>query len=217
MDEVEEELRAERAKRLAQRFGGLALGVVLLALAGLAGWEGWRWYERREAAAAAEAYLTAMREASAEGADLNGAAQRFAEAGRGAPPGYRALAGLRAAALLAETGQREAALATWNTLANDAAVAPLYRDLATVLWGLHALDSADPGQVVTRLTPLAAPGAPWRASAREALVVIAVRGGQAAEARRHLDALLADEATPPALRERAGRLRQGLEGRGIEG
>jgi hypothetical protein len=212
VDEVDEELRAERAKRLAQRFGGVAVGVALFVLAGVAGWEGWRWYERREAAAAAETYLTAMREASAEGADLNGAAQRFAEAGRGAPPGYRALAGLRAAALLAETGQREAALNAWNALAGDNAIAPLYRDLATVLWGLHAADSADPGQVVMRVTPLAAPGAPWRATAREVLFVLAVRGGQVAEARRQLDALLADEATPPALRERAGRLRQGLDG-----
>jgi hypothetical protein len=211
-DEVDAELRAERAKRLARRFGGLAAGLALLGLAGVAGWEGWRWYERREAAAAAEAYLAAMREAAAEGADLSAAAQRFAEAGRGAPPGYRALAGLRAAALLAETGQREAALAAWNALASDSAIPPLYRDLATLLWGLHALDSADPGQVATRIAPLAAPGAPWRASAREVLVVLALRGGQAAEARLHIDALLADEGTPPALRERAGRLRQGLDG-----
>jgi hypothetical protein len=210
VDVVDVELRAERAKRLAKRYGGLLAGVLLLAVAGVAGFEGWRWYEARQARAAADTFLAAMREAAAEGADLNGAATRFAAVGQEAPAGYRVLARLRAAALFAETGQRDAALRAYESVASDTGAAPLYRDLATVLWGLHALDGGDPALIAARLTPLAAPDAPWRASAREVLVIVAVRRGEAPEARRHLEALLADEATPPALRERAGRLIQGL-------
>ncbi|MCX8134799.1 MAG: hypothetical protein N3D18_12650 [Roseococcus sp.] len=210
IDEVEEDLRAERAKRLAQRFGGLALAAVLLLLAGVGGWQGWRWWEGRKAAAAAGAFLAAAQEAAAEGADLAAAAERFAAIAREAPAGYRMLARLRAAALLAETGQKEAALAAWQALATDSAVAPLYRDLATLLWGLHALDSDDPAQIAARLAPLAAPGAPWRASAREVLALAALRRNDAAEARRQFDALLADAATPQGVRERATRLLQGL-------
>jgi hypothetical protein len=210
IDEVEEELRAERAKRLGQRFGGIAFAVALVALAGVGGWEGWKWWEGRKATAAAETYLAASQAAEAEGADLRAVAERFAAVGRDAPAGYRTLARLRAAALLAETGQGEAALAAWEAIAADSAADPLYRDLALLMWGLHALDSADPGQLAARIAPLAAAGAPWRASAREVLALAAIRRNDAAEARRQFDALLADAATPQGVRERATRLLQGL-------
>jgi len=210
VDEVDEELRAERAKRLALRYGGMLAGLLLLVLAGVAGWQGWRWYENRQSAQAAERFLTVAREAASEGADMRSAAERFAAIAADAPGGYRILAGLRAAALQAETGQRDAALATWNALAADGAVDPLYRDLATLLWGLHALDTADPGEITARLTPLAAAGAPWRASAREVLALAALRAGRTAEARTQLQALLAEPGTTPGIRERANRLLQGM-------
>ena len=210
IDEVDEELRAERAKKLAQRYGGLATAVLLLAIAGVAGWEGWRWYERREAAQAGQAFLAATRDAAAEGADLRASADRFASLAQGAPAGYRTLARLRAAALLAETGQLDAALAAWEAISRDSEADPLYRDLATVLWGLHALDRGDAAQIEARMTPLAVPGAPWRASAQEVLALAALKRGNTEQARRALQAVLADATTPQGLRERASRLLQGL-------
>lgn len=210
IDEVEEELRAERAKKLGQRFGGIAFGVALTVLAGVGGWEGWKWWEGRKAAAAAESYLSAAQAAVAEGADLRGAAERFAAIGRDAPAGYRTLARLRAAALLAETGQTEAALAAWDAISADGQVDSLYRDLATLLWGLHGIDTIDPARIAARLSPLAGPNGAWRASAREVLALAALKRNDAAEARRQLDALLADTATPEGVRDRATRLLQGL-------
>jgi hypothetical protein len=176
----------------------------------VAGWQGWRWYEARQGGQAAERFMTVAREAASEGADMRAAAERFAAIAAEAPPGYRTLARLRAAALLAETGQNEQALAAYNTLAADTTVDSLYRDLATVLWGLHAVDIGDPGQITARLTPLAGNEAPWRATAREVLALVALRAGRAAEARGHLQALLNDRATPPGIRERANRLLQGM-------
>jgi hypothetical protein len=210
IDEVDEELRAERAKKLAQRYGGLATGALLLAIAGVGGWEGWRWYERREAAQAGQAFLAATRDAAAEGADLRASAERFSGLVQNAPAGYRTLARLRAAALLAETGQLDAALAAWEALSRDTETDPLYRDLATVLWGLHALDQGDAALIEARMGPLAVPGAPWRASAQEVLALAALKRGNTEQARRALQAVLADATTPQGLRERAGRLLQGL-------
>ena len=210
IDEVDEELRAERAKKLAQRYGGLATGALLLAIAGVGGWEGWRWYERRQAAQASESFLAASRDAAAEGADLRASAERFAGIAQGAPAGYRTLGRLRAAALLAETGQLDAALAAWEALARDAETDQLYRDLATVLWGLHALDQGDAAMIEARMGPLATADAPWRASAQEVLALAALKRGNTGGARRALQAVLADATTPQALRERAGRLLQGL-------
>lgn len=210
VDEVDEELRAERAQRLAQRYGGVLTALALLIVAGVAGWEGWRWYEGREAQKAATTFLAAAEAASAEGANPAEAAARFAGVAQDAPAGYRTLARLRAAALLAEGGDTVAALAAWDALARDTGADPLYRDLATVMWGLHSVDSGDAGAVEARVAPLAGDNAPWRNSAREVLALLAIKRGQPDAARRSLEAVLADAAAPQGLRERAGRLLQGL-------
>ena len=209
-DEVEEDLRAERARKLAQRWGGVAFGVALLVLAATGAWQVWRWNESRGAVAAAETYLNLHRAAEREGADLAAAANGFVNLAREAPTGYRTLARLRAAALKAETGELPAALELWNAVANDGSAPQLYRDLATLLGVAHAVDSGDPAQLAARIAPLTAEGNPWRASARETQALIAMRRGEKEEARRILEALVADASAPQGLRERAQRVAAGL-------
>lgn len=209
-DEVEEDLRAERTRKLAQRWGGLALGVVLLAVGATGGWQAWQWQQTRQAAAAAETYLTLHRATEREGADLANAGHGFAALGREAPEGYRILARLRAAALKAETGDLPGAITLWTEVAADQRADAIYRDLATLLSVTHALDSGDPAQLAARLAPLLADGNPWRASAREAQALLAIRRGAPEEARRILESLVADTAAPPGVRERAQRVAAGL-------
>ena len=77
-DEVQEDLRAERAKRLFNRYAGLLAGAALLVVGAVAGSQGWRWWQERGAMAAAEGYLAAARSASEQGTDAAAAAGRFA-------------------------------------------------------------------------------------------------------------------------------------------
>jgi len=209
-DEVEEDLRAERARKLAQKWGGVGLGVALLALAASGGWQAWRWNEHRQAAAAADTYLTLHRSTEREGADLATAGNGFAALSRESPAGYRTLARLRAAALKAETGDQAGAQALWNALSADSEADRLYRDLATLMAVTHALDSGDPAQLAARIAPLTAAGNPWRASAQEAQALIAMRRGANDEAKRIMEALAADPTAPQGMRERAQRVAAGL-------
>lgn len=217
-DEVQEELRAERARQLGLRYGGMLAGVALLVLVGLGGWQGWRWYEQRQASQAATSFLEAHRAAEAQGADLKAVGNRFAALAAESPAGYRVLSLLRAAALKAETGDRAAALAMWDQVASDSAAPQLYRDLASLMWALHGMDSQDPALLAARLEPLAQAGSqaggqmgsPWRASARELRALLAIRRGETAEAKRDLEALAADVNAPRGLRDRASRLAAGL-------
>jgi len=209
-DEVEEDLRAERARRLARRWGGVALVLALLAVAGTGGWQGWRWWQVREAATAATTYITLHRGAERPDADLAAAATGFAALGRESPTGYQTLARLRAAALKAETGDAAGANALWDQVAKDASADRLYRDLATLLAVSHGVDAGDPVALGARIAPLTTADNPWRASAREVQALLALRRGAGDEARRLLEALAADGATPPGLRERAQRLAAGL-------
>jgi hypothetical protein len=217
-DEVEEDLRAERARRMLARYGGVVVGLALLVVLGVAGMQGWRWWEARESAATAERYLAAANAAEIpttepaadRAAALKAAAERFAAVAAEAPAGYRTLARLRGAALDAEAGAPEAALALWDQAARDSAGDPLYRDLATLMWTMHAIDSGDPAAIEARLAPLA--DGPWRASAEEIRALAELKRGETEAAKRRLTALAGDPQAPQGVRERATRLLAGLGG-----
>jgi hypothetical protein len=212
-DEVQEDLRAERAKRLLNRYGGLLTGAALLAVLAVAGVQGWRWWQDRAALAAAEGYLAAARAASEPGTDAAAAAGRFAAVAADAPSGYRVLARLRAAALRAEAGERDAALAEWDAITRDGGVEAAYRDLAAVLWGMHALEKDDTAAAVeARMAPLAEGNGPYRASAAEVRALAALKRGERDVARRGFQALANDGGAPPGVRERAGRVLSGMGG-----
>ena len=119
---------------------------------------------------------------------------------------------MRAAALKSGAGETEAALALWDQVAKDSGTEPLYRDLATLLWGLHALGTVDAAQIESRLAPLAVAANPWHASAQEVRALAALARGDAAAARRGLEQLANDVTAPQGVRDRAGRLLAGLGG-----
>ncbi len=215
-DEVEEDLRAERMRRLLTRYAGVFLSLVLLAVGGVAGWQGWRWYNARQDRTAAQTYVTAMLDAEATGPKADAAHGRalaaFDTLARTAPSGYRSLARLHAAALQADDGHAAQALALWDQVAADPDADPLLRGLASLLWASRQLDSGDPGRLAARLRPLAMPGGAWRSLAEEDLALLDLRQHREAEAKRRLSALAKDQSAPEGLRQRASALLAELNG-----
>jgi hypothetical protein len=211
-DEINEELRADRAQQFLRRYGTWIAAAMLLVVLAVAGLQGWRWWQERQAMQAAEAFLATAAAAAAPGADAKADAERFVTLANQAPPGYRTLARLRAAALRAGSGDTAGALALWDELAKDGGAEPLYRDLANLLWGLHGLGTTEPAQIEQRLAPLAVAGNPWHASAQEVRALAALQRGDVAAARQGLQSLANDLTAPQGTRERAGRLLAGLGG-----
>ena len=210
-DEVEEELRAERAHLLLKRYGGVILAAAVAIVGIAAGWQGWRWYELRQDRAAAVQFLTAMTLADATVAGSSEASRAagtaaFAQLAAKAPQGYAVLAKLREAALKADAGDLQGAAALWDQVAGDSSVDPLLRDLATLLWAQHAIDMADPSMLEARLRALAMPDNPWRALAEEQLALLDLRQGKADQAKAALRHLAADAAAPSGVRGRASAL-----------
>ncbi len=212
-DEVNDDLRAERARRFALRYGWLAALLALALVAGVGAWQAWRWHAARQANEVASAYLGAMREANgpavAEGQATPSRTAAMAEFDRlaaTAPEGYRSVARLRSAALHASTGDLPGALAMWDKLSSDTAADPLLRDLANLLWVQHQVDAGDPAAVEGRLQPLVAPGNPWRPLALENQALLAIRTGRTDAARDTLRGLAADPTAPDGVRGRANGL-----------
>lgn len=212
-DEVDEELRAERAKKLLQRYGGLIIGAAVVVVASVAGFQAWRWYEARERARVAAIYINAMHQADAQASGEHQAALTgFARVGAQGMPGYTTLARLRAAALKADTGDLPGALRLWDDVANDSSADPLLRGLANLEWAMHQIDTGDPAQVAARLKPLTDPNNPWHTLAEEQQALLDLRLGNTVAAHDTLKKLANDVTAPQGVRGRAGGLLAKLGG-----
>lgn len=211
-DEVSEDLRADRARALLKRYGGLLIVAAALVIVGVAGWQAWRWRGQQQSSQVATAFLDAMRKSAAppaaDGAtpSRTQAAADFAALAATAPEGYRTLARLREAALRATAGDLPAALTLWDKISADTQADPLLRGLADLLWVQHQVDAGDPAAVEGRLAPLIANGSAWRPLALESQAWLAIRTGQRAKARDILKGLQADTLAPDGVRARAGGL-----------
>ena len=213
-DEVDEDLRAERAQKLLKRYGGAILAGCLAIVAAAGGWQMWRWQQARQDMAAASAYVTGMMGAdvaASNPAASSVAATAFESLTVSAPDGYKTLARLRAASLRADAGDLQGATSLWDLVAGDTSADTLLRDLASLLWASRQLDQGDPALLEARLRPLAAPGNAWRSLAAEQLALLDLRQGKIEPAKAALLKLADDPTAQGGVRARAsalaGRLR----------
>ena len=197
--EVDEEVRRERLKKLWDRYSIYIVALAVLIIAGVGGWRGYDYLQGRKAAEAGAAFEAAL--ALAEAGKHQEAADAFAKVGKDGTPGYRTLARLREAAELAVTDAK-AAVAAFDAVAADGAVAQTLRDVASVRAGFLLLDTAAYEEMRNRLEPLTAANRPFRHSARELLALSAWRAEDMATARRWSDMILNDGETPASIRAR---------------
>ncbi len=213
-DEVREDLRAERAERLARKYGWVAALAAVLVVAGAAGWEYKQYRQAQQDQAVATRYLAIMSKIAQGPAILKDA--RLAQVGplkdlaATAPEGYKTLARLRAAGLLADSGDLPGAMSLYYDVATDNAADKLLRDLSLLLLSGWEVDTADPAVLTPRILPLAQPGNPWAPLAQELLAMLDLRQGKIDNARSKLKALAADVLAPAGVRARANALLLGL-------
>ena len=214
-DEVDEELRADRAQALLKRYGGVLIGLAVAVVVATGGWQGWRWWQAKQAREAGEAYMAVLYEAEAltpQSSPANRAeiAAKLEKTAAEAPAGYSALARLRAAGLRAQAGDQKGAAALAEIVAADGSVDQVLRDYATLLvvqYGIDSTDAATQGATLqARLQPLLNPANPWHGLAREAQAMLALRQGQTEQARQALQELVKDVTAPEGARARASAL-----------
>src|SRR3954454_16487974 len=211
-DEVEEDLRAERAEKLLKKYGWLIVVAIIVVVGGTAGWQIWGRMQAQQDALVASRFITAETAIDQAKPGKPAASQIDALdqlAARG-PAGYKTLARLHAAELKANAGDLAGAVALWDQVAADASADTLLRDLASLTATMRQLDHGDPAQLQARLEPLAVPDNPWSALAREQLAMLDLRQGKTDDAKTKLKALSNDFEAPAGVRARAAALLAGL-------
>ena len=198
IDEVTEEVRRDRLFGILRRYGWIAL-VLVVVLVGVAAWIEWQRHQDRVSAEAfGDEVVAALDKDTPE-------ARREALTGIEATGTRRALLAMLAADTL-EGGEAQAAtLERLEALASDGETPPLYRDLASLKAAMLMQDNAEPAEVIARLEPLTAPGAPYRLLALEQIAVAHVRADESDEAIETLRRIISDGA---ATRDLQGRVRQ---------
>lgn len=187
--EVEDELRSDKLKAFWRRFAPFIIGGAVLIVLLVAANEVWKWYRSSTAAGASDQYYAAVD--MAQSGDVAGAQAAFAELESSGPGGYAILARFQEAALLAEQGETDAALAAYDALAASLDQRRL-RELAYILGGYLAVDHLDVGAVEQRVGGLTGDDSAMRNSAREALGLAHYKAGNIEEARANFEAMAAD-------------------------
>ncbi|MCY3980211.1 MAG: tetratricopeptide repeat protein [Alphaproteobacteria bacterium] len=198
--EVDEEVRAERARALWRKYGVLVVGAAVLAVLAVGGFQLWK---HMQAEAAAEASLRLEEAVALAGRDepADAAAAFAALAAEGGGAGL--LARFGEAATLARQGDAGAALAGYAALAADEDAAPVYRDLARLFQGMTELDAGRPEAAITVLESLSGP---LRYSAAETVAAARAALGETTAAVAGFKALADDPDAPAGVRRRASEM-----------
>lgn len=199
-EQVEEELRSDRYKRLARTWLPVAGGALLIALILALAWWGWDSLQTSKADKASVAFdrgLESLQANNPVGADA--AFTQAANEGNGA---YKAMALMHRAGIAVEANRIPDALRLFDEAAK-ASRDPLLADGAALKAAWLAMDTETLAQIEARLSPLAEDDRPFAPFAAEALAMAQLQNGQTAPARAALVALKNGLDTPEIVGQRA--------------
>jgi hypothetical protein len=201
IDEVNDEVRRDNLYKSLRRYGWIGI-VAVVGLVGGASWNEWNNAKQETAAQAlGDAVISAM--------DAEGTAGLETVAADGAAASVLALL------TAARSGENDAATAAreaLNALAVDMSADAVYRDLAALKLVMLTAGETSAAERIATLTPLAAPGAPYRMLAEEQIALAEAEAGDVEAAIIRLNQLNDDSEATPGLRQRVSQLIVALGG-----
>lgn len=199
--EVDEELRRDEFQSLWKRYGRLAVGIVVLALAA---WGGWLfWQDRQNKAAGIEGEQLSQALDDLQSGSPDAAETKLSALSASKQAGYRASAKMAQAGIRMEKNDLAGAAAIYAEVAKDASFAQPWRDLALIRQTSAEFDAIKPQDVVTRMRPLAVKGNPWFGSAGEMVAAAYLKMGKPDLAGKIYADIGKDENVPESIRSRA--------------
>ena len=199
--EVDEEVRRDKAAEFWKKHQNLIFGAAALIVLASAGYRFYDYQRAKAAEAAGAQFQQALAALQADkGADASATLDAIAAQ---APAGYRAVARLTAAGLKAKT-DASAAIAAFDALGADASLGPLFQDAARLRAALLRLDiAAEAAKGEAELKTLAGGASVYRRTARLALGALALGRQDTDGAASWLNQVVADPEASRGERQQA--------------
>ena len=214
-NEIDEELRQEKLKKLWDRWGVLILVAAVAVVVAVAGWRLWQNHRATLAEGFGDRFVAANE--IARNGDAKGAEEAFLSLAKDGIDGYPALAAMRAAAARAEAGEIDQAIVAFDALAADKKIPARVAEMARIRAAYLALETEDRAAVEARTAPLVGAGRPYAAQASEVRILAAWKAGDVADVSKRISELEADVATPRDVLERIAVLSALVKAQGSAG
>jgi hypothetical protein len=200
IDEVDEQLRADRYREIARRtlpWFLAALAAVVVGFLGAWGYQHWRDQNIDKASIAYDKAMNSLLQG-----DETGAYAAFEPVAKTGPAGYKTLALIQQGNIRLNADKTVEAVALYDAAA-AAAPNAILGDQARLKSALALLDTAPYAQEETRLKALIGPKKPYDLEAREALAFAKMAAGKTAEAKTDFSALMLMLGVSDGMRQRA--------------
>lgn len=198
--EVDDALREDQMVTALRRYGKAVGAGLVLGLTALGGYLWWGHYQDQQAATRAEQLTIALDQIEASRQDL--ANKSLDALAAGGDHGSAVVARLVEAGLLMKQGKAQDAATRYAAVAADDSAPQTYRDFATLRQVSINYDQMKSDEVISKLKPLAVPGAPWFGAAGELLGMAYLKQGKKELATPLFGAIAKDKDQPESLRAR---------------
>jgi len=198
--EVDENLRRDRARNFAKRYGSWLIGGIILFLAAAGGWIYWQQRQLKESETKVEEIAQVY--GNLGSGDLKGSAARLDSLVKDSDAAVRASSLMTRAVLAIEQNDMPLAIRKFGEVASDESLPEPYRQVALIRQTALQFDRLPPDQVITRLAALAKPGNPWFASAGELTAAALIKQGKSQQAGQLFATIAKDKSVPEPTRGR---------------
>ena len=200
-NEIEEDIRQDRAKLAWQKYGKYVIGLAILIVAATAGNTGWVEYKKSVLIENSDRFVAAIAKTD-EDNNIN-AVELFAKLSEDGGIGYSMLSRLNEASIKANSGDIDGAILIYKNLSNDNDLDKIYRDLADILSIMHQIDNGNSKELLASLSPQLQNNGTWRFTAYELAAVINIKLGDIKEANKYLTLITDDSSAPQGIKARA--------------
>jgi len=201
-DEVDEDLRADKARAMLRRYGAFLVLAMLLTLVGVGVYQKYQDKQQAVAESLGQKFIAAQK-ASQVALPPKDLAEQFRAIATSGDEGYKVLATLQLAAIDWAAGRHPEALAEWKSVEDDKSAPQLLRDLAVISSVQQQIDTGDATALKARLVPIVQAGGAFRPLALETRALLDVKLGRMKEARAVLHDLTDDPAASREMRQLA--------------
>jgi hypothetical protein len=199
--EVDENLRRDRARDFAKKYGKWLIAGLILFLMACGAYIYWQQYKQKRAEEQVEQLAQIYRNIGS--GNVGAAPQQLDQLSNSGSKAVRASALFTRAALALQQNDLKLATDKYRTIASDNSLPAPYRDAALIRQTALEFDKLQPQEVITRLDKLAKPESAWFGTAGEMTAMALIKQGKKPEAGRLFAAIAKDKNVPDSIRARS--------------